>query len=247
MRDYFEARQWFIGAELLSLDFVRPVYGYLGVRVDFEESLRGIVRDALLGRYDERSAPLRARSPEETVIGYEKNILPALGGLAAAFGEDQLARLRYWVLYIRETDDNPWSAYEGFLSRWASKVRRGEGDAVGFLRDATTIARELKAATAIEDVTGLLGSLRKEPLSVWDRPLFESRGLLDIPAGSDYFPFVDEICLCVRMNRFQEFFKHFAPSLSKGERDSLESVASRTAANERQVFTKINDLPGMVI
>ena len=50
--DDLHARRWGSATELLSLDFVRPFYEHLGVEIYFEETLRGVLRDVLMQRFD---------------------------------------------------------------------------------------------------------------------------------------------------------------------------------------------------
>ena len=62
--------------------------------------------------------------------------------LSAGFGSEIADRLRFWVLYVYDTDDNPWEAYHGFFSIWASRVRREKHDSLGLSLDATAVAWE---------------------------------------------------------------------------------------------------------
>lgn len=242
MEGYIEARRWLFATELLSLDFVRPVYGDLGLGVRFEESLRGILRDAFLGIYEPSSAPVAAGSPDCVIAAHHKNVVPALAKFGSVFGREQLERIHYWVHYVHGRDENPWEPYEDYLSNWGRVVRREGRDTIGLSADSNMIARDLKAATSAADIESLLRARRSAVLSDWDRPLFEKRGLLDIPAGSDYFPFVDEICLSVRMHRFQNYFCHLVPVLAPGDCDAIENAVLSASAAGR-VFARISELP----
>lgn len=239
MDEYLEARRWQSALELLSLDFVRSVFEELGVDIRFEETLRGLVRDGLLGRFDQQTIPLVAQSPAQVILAHEQNLVPALDALGASLGKIQQIKLRHWVLYVHDSDHNPWVPYHETLSTWAQRIRRKQKDTIGLCGDVQKIALELREATNSKDIEDRLRMARSRQLSAWDQRLFAQRGLLELPPDSDYFPFVDEIELTVRMKRFQHYFGQMASGLSSHDRKAIEA-AVRSVANES---VEINNLP----
>lgn len=232
-----QVEDWIEGLQILSLDFARPIYRHLGVGVASEETLRGIVRDALLGRLSGEDRPFdidRGQDPDRT---YAVWVGPFVAALVRALGEPNRARVEHWVRYVNCSAGtrNPWVNYKTLLSSWASVVRMTGVDQIGLATDPGSIAGSLKSAGDCSDIKLALASEAVRPLSQWDFPFFEKMGLRDIPSGSDYFPFVDGIQLTVRMARFQGFWPQFLAAIESP--DDVELIGSAVLE-----LTKANNL-----
>jgi hypothetical protein len=236
-----QARRWIWATELLSLDFIRPFYEYLGVGIFFEETLRGVLRDALMRRFEtERESKVSEFSDQLTLVYYQ-SLVPAIDMLSKSFDRKIGDQLRYWVAYVYDTDENPWEPYHQFISTWASRIRRGKPDNLGLSFDAATIAREYKTLCGIADVKALMKSVRLIPVSLWDLQRFQMRGFQGSTMELDQLPFVDEIYLCVRMVRFQTYFEQLIDKLSTRDQKVIEE--SVTFQSSDRVVTPIPDLP----
>lgn len=214
---------WFKGLELISLDFARPVYHELGVGVHCEETLRGIVRDGLIGRYSENNEPLTVESISDRQRAYACCLLPFLTRAHLILGAGDFRRLEHWVAFVANKEArNPWVIYDDVFSSWASLFRRKGIDSFGLSNGAQTIAKQFQSASDVGAVTELLTRQTARFLSDWDFPRFDRLGLSEIPEGSDFFPFVDSLILTIRMNRFQHFWRWM---LSVIEADDLGRIA----------------------
>lgn len=212
---------WRRGMELLSLDFLRPAYVALGVGIPREETLRGLVRDGLLWHLHPASHPQPGSTEGlATFFRYQVRALREIA--ASALGSQGVQELTHWVQFVQSQEAaNPWAAYfEAFLS-WASNLRRTGIDVIGFTSDAAVIAQRLRDSGSSEGVRTTLDHRRGIPLSEWDFPLFKARGFLEIPAGSSFFPFIDEAILTVEMHNFQAFWSWL---VSKAASQDMEAV-----------------------
>jgi hypothetical protein len=244
--DDIQARLFLRACELLSLDFVRPVFGDLGVGIRMEESLRGLIRDVLLGRFDSSLAvgPYNHGSVE---VDAGKVASTGFDVVASTLGSVVRDHFEYWFLYIYRTDGNPWEIYESFFSAWASRARQGAFDAIALIPDGVAVAQAFKEATTTADIRELVHRTRGEPLSSWDRRLFERRGLFSIPSNSDYFPFGDEISLCVRMTRFQQFFRRLISALQERDYKAIETAVAARLTDDPGSFVMISSLPKLQV
>lgn len=218
---------WLSSLELLSLDFIDPVFSDLGVGVSRVETLRGIVRDTLRGRLHDRELN-RAGSPEQIASFYSVHVPAMLGVVERALDTDASASLGYWVSYVACTeDDNPWCSYQNMFESWASVLRRTGIDRIEFSGNPRMILSNFETMTCVEESRQKLISQKRRPLTEWDFPLFRERGLLDLPDGSDFFPFIDQAALVIAMNAFQNFGRWLKASLS--EQDFLQIDAAMQA------------------
>lgn len=205
---WLEARDWIYGLELLSLDFIDPVYEQLGIGVRFRNTLKGMARDTLAKRHTEEPAPCEILSPRDYLIFHSAQVMPFLEMVERTLERGDTQRLHHWVRYIACTDDhNPWMLYEDVLSSWAAILRKTGKDSIGFEADSHLIAARLRAVTDCSEASEALARQRGSFLTAWDFPFFAERGLLEIPENSDFFPFVDGIELAIRMKNFQDFWQ----------------------------------------
>jgi hypothetical protein len=213
---WVDARDWVLGLEKLSLDFTRRVYSDLGVGVSLEESLRGMIRDTLLGRL--ALEPFAIRGPEGYLTAYVVHIEPFLSLLERALGPRDRRRLEHWIKFIACTDQhNPWMIYKDALSVWASTLARDGTDQIGLSVHSVDIAKRFEQVWNIDQAEGALTRARHLPLSEWDLEIFKKRGLLEIPPDSEFFPFIDDLTLAIGMKRFQEFWMWLLSFLNDSE------------------------------
>ena len=155
--------------------------------------------------------------------------------LVAAFGPSGFERLEYWVKYIACVEDhNPWIFYGDLFGSWASSMRMKGQDQIGFSIDPIRILKALTDSSDISDVETLLSSYKNRVLPDWDLILFSRRGLLEIPAGSDFFPFVDGILLSVRLVRLQKFWRRLLSTLAEVDMKSITTYAETVILNTSQ-------------
>ena len=232
--DYAEAYNWVYGFELLSLDFVRPVYSHLGVGVPAEECLRTMLREAIAGKYAGGPPSAAPAWGDGVEVAYPAHVVPCLANLSSTLGAEAVQRLRYWIRYVHGCDDNPYARYHSFLSSWSSAVRRTGRDELLLSCDAMAVANRLPQVTGNDDIKAILEQAKLNPLSDWDRVLFDQCGLSEIPAGSDYFPYIDGICVTVSMNRFQPFFLEFCSGLGDRDRQAIEDAVAAWIEKARE-------------
>ena len=244
MDNWSEGYRWQVGLETLSLDFIRPVYGELGVEIRCEETLRGLVRDTLKGRLlVDHPRLLKSPTSDDVSDFYTTQVPALLHVLETAFGQDSRLRLEHWIQYIAYSEnDNPWTLYEDLLTSWASNFRKTGEDEIG-LSDPARIAAELRSARDLDAVTELLSRQSKKFLTDWDFPLFSDFGLLEIPEGSDYFPFVDGIVLAIGMRKFQDFWKWLVSFISAEELQAIAEAAKKRALNKDFAYCEPAKLP----
>jgi hypothetical protein len=197
---------WYEALELLSLDFTAPIYPELGVGITCAETLRGVIRDTLLGRLNGSEAKC-VGSPAELALFYSSHVQALLTVLERALGPSSRARLEYWTSYVACSEDhNPWCPYEEMFQAWASEMRRTGNDSITFSLSPALILLKFDQITNIDETRKILANQRHRFLTDWDLPLFRDRGLLDLPVDSEFFPFVDQAVLAIAMNRFQTFW-----------------------------------------
>ncbi len=201
MDSWADGYQWRRGLEIVSLDFVRPVYGELGIGIRFQETLRGLARDTLQGRYTESDLPLLPPpSSIETTDFYSTHVMPLLNTLERALGQRSRQQLEYWVHYIACSEgQNPWVLYDELMTSWSSAFRRTAKDGIGFSADPAVIAERMRLSRDLAGPRELLFRQRQKFLTDWDFPLFSELGLLEIPKDSEFFPFTDAILLAIGM------------------------------------------------
>ena len=203
------AYHWRSRLEMLTLDFARPVYHELGIRVRCQEMLRGLARDTLEGRLSGDEGVRRLLIGGQSCQGsdfYTAEALPFLSVLERALGLEARRAVEHWVDYVACSENyNPWTLYEDVLTSWASNFRRTGKDELGFT-DPATIEAQLRSFRDIRGSEEVLSKQRCRVLTEWDFPLFARHGLLEIQEGSDFFPFVDALALTILMNRFQDFW-----------------------------------------
>lgn len=167
---------------------MRTVYDTLGINVEDEESLRLLAHNTL-------SPPHGATA----VRGGRTRVLDITGFLESVeqrLGTRSRRQVEYWALNIACTENhNPWTLYQHLFLNWASQFRRTGKDAIGLSVDAALIERRLQEMTAVTEQEGALQQQRHRTLSEWDFRLFSEHGLLELPFGSDYFPFIDALLL----------------------------------------------------
>jgi hypothetical protein len=219
--------------ELLSLDFIRPVYVDLGVGVEWQESLRGLARDALLGTLGSGPPRLQPLPHGESVSFFLATGQPFLDTFQRAFGPQPTERVRFWVEYVLcQEDCNPWVLYERLFARWQGTYRHTGVDEFGFQSEAPIVLSKLREVDA-PAASGRLAKQRNSALSEWDFKLFSKMGLLEIPEDSDFFPFVDAILLAISMRRFQHFWRWLASFAGSASVGSIAAAAERLATEKR--------------
>lgn len=236
---YSNSLRWIFAAQLLSLDFSRWFYPELGVGILFQESLRGMMRDALASTCGRDAITFRPDSSGR-VIAYEASILPALGRFTLAFGNQDRKRLDFWVNYVFGDDDNPWEPYEDHLLRWARHAAEQPVQPIATGFDTVGIAARLRASISISDIAEVEMRARHEPRSTWDKIWFDRAGESEIPTGSEYLPFLDKALLCIRMHRFQRYVVDFMSLLSEQEQEHFDQC---TRALEIGNAPRFKDLP----
>jgi hypothetical protein len=236
METWLEGYEWVSGLKMLSLDFIHPVYGELGVGIRWEETLRGLARDTLRGRHLEgRPLLLKSGQSDDLSEFYSIQVVALLDLLERALGRKSRLKLEHWVQYIACTENhNPWTVYEDLLTSWASIFRKTRKDEIGFSIDPALIAAELRLARDLDGPRELLSQQRKKFLTAWDFALFSELGLLDIPEGSEFFPFVDGILLAIGMAKFQDFWKWLVSFISSDDLEAV-AVAVRKRAQDRDI------------
>ena len=234
---HVEAAMWIAALEFLSLDVVRLFYYELGLDVPQHETLRGIIRDALSGRFRATEPTVQNRWVSVAHRSFECDIGPALTVLERALGTEVRQRLKHWVRYVYSFDNNPWTPYHCYLLEWGGRIRRGQPDQVGF-RDPRRLAELVRERTRSDDIEMLVG--RQQP-SEWDQAVLGSRGYEDISSGPIYSVLSDQACNVVRQMRFQRFFREMIDTMSEDERHRLERAVS-DAAGRSGTFATISDL-----
>jgi len=232
------------GIELLSLDFARPVYKELGVDVVCEETLRGVARDALLGRLAQQRQPFQLDvwgDPEST---HSVWVAPFTSLIERALGLEDRARVEYWVKYMVCTEErNPWVGYGDLLGSWASAVRTNRGDRFGLSADVHAIAQRLKRMLNVSEIEEALNRQAGHRLTEWDLPRFERLGLSEIPEGSGFFPFVDQILLIIRNHRVQQFWQWLASEATPQDINAIGAAALARSLENGSRYTPPADLP----
>jgi hypothetical protein len=226
-----EAGAWMEAIELLSLDFARPVFSELGVGIVWEETLRGLARDALLGRVGHRSGLFDTVSMGNADALNSTWRAAFLSVIDRAMGPEDRARVEHWVEHVAfAPTESPWSTYEELLSSWGANFRKTGNDRIGLGSDAGLIARDLKTTFDVREVEALLTKRASRFLTDWDLPRFKRLGLLEIPEGSDFFPFVDGMLLTIHRSRFQVFWRWLVSALSE---EYLERVGAAALVQSR--------------
>lgn len=235
MDHWLEAHDWLYGLDLLSLDFINPLYEALGIGVRHRETLKGMARDTRAGRHTELPVPREVQSPNDYLIFFSAQVLPFFDMLERALGVKDKQRVQHWVRYVACTDDhNPWMLYEDALRGWAAILRKTGEDQIGFVADAESIAARLSDEMKIDDVDQILSRQRRSLLTDWDFPFFVKGGLLEIPGDSDFFPFVDGLHLAVEMNRFQRFWQWLISFIGSGDLQSISRFAAAQAEDRHR-------------
>ncbi len=212
--------------ELLSLDFTRCVFGELGVGVSWEESLRGLARDALLGRLGTVGRAFDIESGNQPYETYLAWIAPFLSVLERAMGLDSRRNLEYWVKHVMcASERSPWHIYEEMFTSWAAHFRKTAKDSIGLEADPQVIVLELDRLLDIASVDDRLKKQAASFLSDWDIVRFRRLGVLEIPEGSDFFPFSDDLSLSVERHRFQVFWRWLTEHVSKTDIEAIGRAA----------------------
>jgi hypothetical protein len=239
-----EVWQWIQGLELLSLDFSRAVYSYLGVGVNAEETLRGLARDTLAGRYSGMIEPFQLDHWTDPNMVFSVWVVPFLSVARRAFGDTELERVKYWIKYIACTEEgNPWVLFEDFFSSWASTFRRSGTDPIGLSSDASAIRLRLEQFCDVDRARSLLLKQDKQSLSDWDYPRFVRLGLLEIPEDSDYVPFVHPLMLAIQMNQFQHFWRWLSSFVNDRDSEMIASAVMKFAERTEMPYVAPHDLP----
>ena len=235
MRPAAEERySWQTGLEIISLDFVRPVYVRLGVDVLREEVLRGIARDFLAGRYSDDSS-----SVDDT-----SELMRFIDRLTKMLGERDAGRFEFWIRYIVCTENtNPWTLYLDLFDVWASNFRKSGADGIGLSRDAASVEAALHSATDVSEAKAILERQRGIGLSEWDIIRCSRRGLLDIPKGADFFPFVDTILMATALAGFQRFWGWFISFVGPSDVQAVADFARRRSVDLSLRYCSPEELP----
>jgi len=217
------------------------MYDELGIRIPQEEKLRGVARDSLYGVAREatlgegRHAVLRDFHTEEVAF-----LLTALGG---ALGVDAVREFEHWVRYVVCTDPpNPWILYQDLFGIWASRFRKSGKDHLNLSANPVAIEVRFRSACDLASQAAVLDQQRRKPLSDWDFRLFVAHGGLEIPQGSDFFPFADAVLLIIAMARFQSFWQWLVSSIGAPDLSSIESAARERAETRGKPFYPIEML-----
>ena len=237
INDWGIAYDWFTSLELVSLDFVRPVFGELGLKLDSPSGdvIRATARESLreMARTDKHDVELF----------YAQGVPRFLTTVARELGTDCRDRIVDWVRHTACTEEcNPWIQCEAHIMTWASMFRRAGIDEVGF-EQPTSILLRLEFERDLTAVARQLEDQRQKPLSDWDLPLFIRRGLLEIPKESDYYPWVDGILLVIEMARFQRFWSWLVGNTGTNERTSLTAFLTANSKDDARV--RMTDLLGL--
>ena len=241
-----EVIDWIRGIEILSLDFARPVYGQLGVRIEYEETLRGLARDALVGRFSGQKVAFCLDSWKDPATTYAVWIVPFLAAVERSLGSNDRGRIIYWIKYVACNDErNPWMLYEQLLSSWASVFRRTGVDRFGLAAGAAAMAAEFQIAHNIDEPKDLLAKQKARFLTDWDLPRFTRLGLLEIPAGSEFFPFVDALILIIRMNRFQCFWRRLPSYVGSDDLERIGFAALQLAGENGIAYCTPEELTAL--
>jgi hypothetical protein len=236
---------WRLGLEILSLDFTRSVYGDLGVGVACQETLRGMARDALLGLLESGTRGVRTLSAGEPESFFLVSAEPLLDIFRRAFGEGPSGRIKYWVEHVLcQENHNPWVLYERLFAGWASTLRRTGRDKLRLGNSAAAVQTKFLALGSSDAPERLLKE-RRGFLSEWDFKLFSKMGLLEIPEGSDFFPYVDAILLAISMKKFQDFWRWLVPFLGPAGVASVAAAAERFATDRHVAFCAPGELPSL--
>ena len=239
MERRLDSSNWHAAIIVLSLDFNRSVYDKLGIGITCEETLRGLARDAVLGRLPEDSLDTKLLLGEVGVSNEEGERF--LGAVSRALGSSDRDRLKYWAHYIACMERyNPWTLYFWLLSGWGNAFRRTGKDCIGFT-EPLTIEKRYSFETATDDVKQILERERQKPLTEWDASRLVEFG--EISPGSDYFPFVDKIELVVAMERFQRFWKGLLHVIGPADVEALSRAARTQAEKKHNVFCSPEQLP----
>jgi hypothetical protein len=240
-----EASDWRRGLEAISLDLTRVVYHRLGVNLRLEETFRGLARDAIAGNYSEGTLVANEVSAAHSnLVFFENQVTPMLEILHRSLGADATANVKYWIRYVFCTqDDNPWRIYEDAVSSWASHLRKTGKDQFGLRADANAIELHLRALVRNDNSECLLVAQAKQPPSPWDHPLFDERGLKEIPIGSEFFPFVDDLLVAIRMNTFQQFWAWLRTQIAVEDLRAISRFVEQKARDLRIDFIEPELLP----
>jgi hypothetical protein len=223
MEDWELGYNWLKGLQLLSLDFLRPVYSSLGTGILREETLRGLARDALLWRLDSGCHPEPQSAPGMAAF-YRYQVGALLQIAEPALGESAERALTHWIQFVQcQEDSNPWVRYQDAMLSWASHFRKTGIDSIGFSQDAAEIEKRLRQNVKAEEVRKILEQQSTRFLAEWDFPLFKDQGLLDVRDNSPFFPFVDSAVLVVEMHRFQLFWIGLIASVNNGEVRAIDA------------------------
>ena len=226
------------GLEIVSLDFVRPVFQRLGLRVQREETLRGVARDVLAGRYPEAPAP-------EFSID-QAQLAPFVSMLETMVGPKDAHSFEFWVRYVVDQETcNPWTLYENLFEVWASTFRTLGRDGIGLSADIKIIEAKFTSITNARDETIALERQRRMILSNWDIALCSEYGLREIPDSSDYFPFVDAVILTIAMAKFQEFWRWLVPFCGTDGMLAIGSAAKIWSEKQSVQYCPTEELPKM--
>ena len=237
--DWESGYRWQSGLSLLSLDFLRPVYRDLGLEIVREETLRGMARDALLWRL-RPPMPAQPQSREGLAVFFNSQVCTFLQMADTVLGDSAAAALSFWIDFVQyQENSNPWTQYfEAFLS-WASDFRVRGVDSIGLSIDAGAVAEHLREYGSTEDARQILDARRASALTEWDFPLFKDLGLLEIPEGSDFFPFIDPAVLTIGMARFQRFWEWL---ISRATDQDIEAIDTFVNAKGRSAATHVPPL-----
>jgi hypothetical protein len=228
---------WHSALTVLSLDFAAPVYAELGVGVNREETLRGLARDALLGRLSYGSRVDAPPAPPDLETPH------FLDGVRASLGPRAEERVDHWIRFTACTERrlNPWVLYSGLLSGWANVFRRTGSDEIGFAVDPAEVEKTYSRLCSVEDIERILTVERHKAPTEWDASRFAEFD--EVSAGSDFFPYVAEIELAARMSRFQGFWRWLLSYVTPADLQAIGSLAAKRARRGPFVYRSPDDLP----
>lgn len=235
--------QW-MAIELISLDLVLPWYAAIGLSdssaVVLNQASKELILASLGGDIRKLASAnliLESATTRVAFTAYQEKLL-------AALGDSEFTWLLHWIRYVHSTeDDNPWRHVKRVLSRWAGGVWNRQIDSLGLASDPLWLGRRFRAEVVEESERVAFGAIQAADLSVWDLALFTRGGYLEIPPGSSFLPFEDDLSLSASMFAFQVFVAKRVLNLPEVDINRIdEHVRSR---QESLSWPGLRRLPGL--